>query len=373
MQCTYSTNRPSSRHKTFEQVSPETSPIEEPIHTESKHKPNYKAAIIVILTAYGFTWAFNYYREPKKLDAPPSQQGDALTSGAKVELTGQDHADDVEKIPTGTSTVPYFPKTIWLPRVGGAAIEGQSPALPAGIGAAKQEEPYQLLGLGVRKVSFLRIEVYVVGIYVAKSDLGRLQERLVKASVGGGASTLVQGEKEELRKALIDGKGSEKIWSEVLKEGGVRSALRLVPTKGTGFAHLRDGWLRRIDAGRKMEAFNGEDISASRETFKNMFEGKGSVAKGRCVLMGRGTDGALRVFVEENSAEASQGQQETMIIKGNKMSLVGTLEDEKIGRLVWMGYLAGKEVASEAARQSVAEGIMDIVERPIGTAETQVV
>jgi len=308
-----------------------------------------------------------------ELEAPPDRQGEALPSGARVEITGKDHVDDVDKIPTGTSTVPYFPKTIWLPRLGGAEIVGQSPALPAGTGAAQEEEPYQLLGLGVRKVSFLRIEVYVVGLYVAKSDIGRLQAELIKASVGSGASTLVQGEKEELKHALLDGKGSEKVWSEVLREGGVRSALRIVPTKGTGFGHLRDGWLRRIDAGRKEKEFDNEAVKVSRETFKDIFDGQGSVAKGRTILMGRGADGALRIWVEESAAEAIQGEQNHLVTTGNQMSPVGSMKDERISRLVWMGYLAGKDVASEAARQSVAEGVMDLVERPIGTAETRVV
>lgn len=55
------------------------------------------------------------------------------------------------------------------------------------------------------------------------------------------------------------------------------------------------------------------------------------------------------------------------------MSLLGGVNDERISRLVWMGYLAGENIASEDARQSVVDGVMDLVERPIGTVETQVI
>ena len=309
-------------------------------------------------------------RKPERLDAPLGGQRDALNSGARVEITGQDHGSDSDQIPTGTSTIPNFPRSIWLPRSGGASEEGKSPALPAGIGSAQEEEEYQLLGLGVRKVSFLKIQVYVVGLYVAKGDMGRLQEEMVRASVGSGASTLVQGEKEDLRKTLLDGEGSTKVWSEVLKEGGVRSAVRIVPTRNTNFSHMRDGWIRGIDLRGKGKEFEGEDFKKAVDEFKAMLGGRGSVGKGKVLLLGRGAHGALRAWVEEDAEGADLKNTRQ---KGARMTLLGTIKDERISRLVWMGYLAGKNIASEDARRSVVDGVIEIVERPLGTIETQVV
>ena len=339
---------------------------------ERRNRPNYKIAILCGLTAVTATWAVTR-QNPKHLDAPPGDSRDALTSSAKVEITGKDHGDGVDKVNTGTSTVSYFPRTIWLPTSGNARDDGKSAALPAGLGAAREEEEYQLLGLGVRKVSLFRIQVYVVGLYIAKSDIGRLQEELVRVAVGYGASTLVQGEKQELRKLLLDGEGSTRVWAEVLKEGGVRSAVRIVPTRNTNFAHLRDGWLRGIDLRGKGKEFEGEDFKASVGDFKGMLGGRGFVGKGKVLLLGRGADGVLRAWVEEEEF-SSTGAAEPMSpgSKGAKMSLLGSVKDERISRLLWMGYLAGENIASEEARQSVVEGVMDLVERPIGTVETQV-
>ena len=289
-----------------------------------------------------------------------------------MEVTGKDHGEDVDRVATGTSTIPYFPRKIWLPRSGSSSADGTSPALPAGVGAAKEEDEYQLLGLGIRKVSLFRIQVYVVGFYVAKSDMGRLQEELVKASVGSGASTLVQGEKQELRKTLLDGEGSMRVWGEVLNGGGVRSAVRVVPTRSTNFAHLRDGWVRGIDLRGKGKEFENESFQTAVADFKSMLGGKGSVGKGKVMLMGREVDGSLRAWVEEE-VESPSGEAQLAIQKQGKMTLLGGLKDERISRLVWLGYLAGDNVASEEARQSVVDGVMDIVERPIGTVETQVV
>ena len=60
-------------------------------------------------------------------------------------------ADVIELVETGTSYVPYFPKTINLP-------------VPAGPEAIESEAEFHLLGLGIRKVSLLRVQVYVVGL-----------------------------------------------------------------------------------------------------------------------------------------------------------------------------------------------------------------
>ena len=340
-----------------------------PPSPQARNRLNYRVAIVCGLSAVAATWVATSWKY-ERLDAPPTNTRDALTSGARVEITGQDHGSDTAQVPTGTSTVPYFPHSIWLPRSGGAVEEGKSPALPAGIGAAREEEEYQLLGLGIRKVSFLKIQVYVVGLYIAKGDLGRLQEELVRASVGNGASTLVQDEKENLKKTLLDGEGSTRVWCEVLKKGGIRSAVRIVPTRNTNFSHMRDGWIRGIDMRSRGKEFEGEDFKMAVDQFKAMLGGRGSVGKGKVLLLGRGADGALRAWVEEDvgGAESKNPTQ-----NGERMTLLGTIRDERISRLVWMGYLAGEQTASEDARRSVVDGVIEIVERPMGTIETQVV
>ena len=327
--------------------------------------------VVLVGSTISATLSATSRRNRLQLDAPPTNR-DVPTAGAKVEITGKVHPSNVEEVPTGTSTIPLFPCRIWLPRSGSSPDEGSSPALPAGIGAAQEEEEYQLLGLGVRKVSLFKIQVYVVGLYVAKSDIGRLQEELVKASVGSGASTLVQGEKQELKKNLLDGEGSTMIWEEVLKEGGVRSAVRIVPTRNTNFSHLRDGWIRGIDMRGKGKEFEDEGFKAAVTDFKGMLGGRGSVAKGKVLLLGRGADGALKGWVEEEQAAGDAGQAVAGTPGQEHMALLGNLKDERVSRLVWLGYLAGENVASDQARESIVDGVMDIVERPIGTVETQV-
>ena len=288
--------------------------------------------------------------KPDKNDPPLSSPSspDAFSSDASITQLSE---DGVELVPTGTSSVPYFPRTLTLP-ARGLGDSSKTPTLPAGIGDAG--ETYRLLGLGIRTVSFLRIQVYVVGIYVAESDLGVLQERMIRSMAGAEtASTLVAGEREELRRRLVNGEGSEEVWGELWRVGGIRSVARIVPTRGTDMGHLRDGWVRGITArSHGREGFEDEGFAGAVGKFKGVFGRARKVGKGRELLLERDGKGALRVWIE-----------------GEKL---GEVEDERVSRLVWMGYLAGKNVSSEGARQSVVDGVMELVGRPVGTVETKV-
>jgi hypothetical protein len=150
-------------------------------------------------------------------------------------------ADAIELVETGTSYVPYFPRTISLPNTSTVGPEGLS-----------SESQYQLLGLGIRKVSFLRVQVYVVGLYVKSADLAKLQNHLIN-TVNPTASALIPGEKDTLREALLDPERSTEIWEAILSRDGmdaVDMAFRVVPCRGTDFKHLQDGWMRGIASTR---------------------------------------------------------------------------------------------------------------------------
>ncbi len=340
------------------------------------------------------------------LDAPPRSPNTLQNNpSAPIQITSSDPKDtDEDLVPTGTSTIPFFPRTIRLPSSTETPTTTATPTLPYGTGATNPEEEYQLLGLGIRKVSFLRIQVYVVGLYIARSDLPKLQEGLVRAfftssasgdSTTSAATTLVDNEKVELRSLLIDSAGEkaargEKIWDEVLRNSGVRSVLRIVPTRPTDFGHMREGWVRSINnrsgaKGRGAVLTENEKVGLdeSVNNFKAIFGGgRKGVGKGKVLMMRRGAQGELGVWVEDDvpkpveqtkSVDPKESIPSSKAQKGGVMSYLGGLKDERISRLVWLGYLAGGNVASEDARKNVVEGVMEIVERPIGTLDTQVV
>ncbi|KAI2729033.1 hypothetical protein CBS147326_9456 [Penicillium roqueforti] len=321
-------------------------------------------------------------KDDKTISTPPKNGAMRMdgpvgfTSGGPSLITIQGQ-DRLEQVPTGTSTIPHFPSTIRLPT--SEATEGKQEGEDL---APSQGEEYQLLGLGVRTVSFLSIEVYVVGLYVAKSDITELQRRLLHtaihplttdsdAAISGvgttAATSLVSPERQQLKELLLDADRGDAAWSAIIKENGIRTAFRIVPTRNTDFMHLRDGWVRGITARAKAKKtagpseFQDESFGTSMNDFKAVFgAGKGkSVPKGQTLVLMRDAHGALDALFQPGTDKP--------------VKWMGRVADERISRLVWLNYLAGKTVSSEGARTSIVDGLMSIVERPLGTVVQKVI
>ncbi|KAI1425239.1 chalcone-flavanone isomerase [Xylaria sp. FL1777] len=286
-------------------------------------------------------------RKPKKLDSGLPTNTDPFTTeaGSKRKTVLHD-ADGRELVPTGNSTVPTFPRLL---------------DLAYGAEADREEingVEYTLVGLGVRTVTFLGFEVYMVGYYVATQDIAALQARLVK-EINPIATTLVSSEKDSLRQALLDPERGEKLWTSILEEVRPRSLFRIIPVRDTDFHHLRDGFVRAITArsqGNNAE-FGDEAFGLAMKDFKSLFN-RGKVPKSRELLLCRDVAGRLTVTYDDGKTG---------------MGSIGRVTDERVSRLLWLNYLAGKQVASEPARKNIVDGIMEFVERPIGTVATRVV
>ncbi|KKY20991.1 hypothetical protein UCRPC4_g03908 [Phaeomoniella chlamydospora] len=326
---------------------------------------------------------------------PPEKPG-ASSGTVRLDAPPLELAVQSSEVQTGTSTIPTFPRYISLPSQDVGAPTGALPAGTApGPGTTGQEglEEYQLLGLGIRTVSFLGIQVYVVGLYVALPDIATLQERLIR-TVDPVATTLVPAERSKLYDLLHDPSKSEEIWSSIIKSGNIRTAIRIVPTRNTDFGHLRDGWLRGITGKTQIANANGstefldDAFGQSVSEFKTIFGGtnKGKVPKGETLLLLRNKKGELQAYHEEIKTLKSKSsdtpsdqlpppppsQKQTKKTKIQR-SFLGEVKDERISRLLLLLYLGGKNVSSEGARDSVVDGCLELVERPVGTVEAQVV
>jgi len=140
----------------------------------------------------------------------------------------------------------------------------------------------------------------------------------------------------------------------------MRTLIRIVPTRNTDFHHLRDAWVRQITARsqtpvNKVE-YAEESFGVALAEFKKLLN-RGTVPKGKELLLSRDRKGRLAISYDDGKLGAQR---------------LGMVEDERISRAVWLNYLAGKTVASEAARKNIVDGVMEFVERPVGTVATQV-
>ncbi|KAK0619435.1 chalcone-flavanone isomerase-domain-containing protein [Immersiella caudata] len=267
-----------------------------------------------------------------------------------------------EIVETGNSTVPTFPRTLSIP----SASTSTDPFAPGLSADATSATDYTLVGLGLRTVTFVGIQVYVVGYYVATADIAALQNALTK-KINPIATTLVPGERDQLRTALLDPVAGEQTWDDLLASGiPARSAFRVVPVRDTDFHHLRDGFVRAIQARAPTLGGPGADDEVFGEAmrqFRAIFN-RGSVPKRKELLLLRDEKGRLNVEYDDGAGKKKG--------KSARQS-IGAVDDERVSRALWLNWLAGKKVASEPARQSIVEGIMEFVERPVGTVAAQVV
>ncbi|KAK0990414.1 Altered inheritance of mitochondria protein 18 mitochondrial [Friedmanniomyces endolithicus] len=312
----------------------------------------------------------------QQLDA--SDEANARFQGKEVHVIGAGDGkrivasgagEQVELVETGTSSVPHFPRTIYLPassdstRIPDVVCVAQPNADVNSDNTAIQEE-YTLVGLGIRTVMW--IQVYVVGMYVRTSDITALQAKLVR-NVNPTASALIPSEKEDLKKKLLDPEESRAIWAELLAVPGIKTAFRISPTRSTNFSHLRDGFVSGIN-NRTGEArsltqggiteYDSEEFGRSVQDLKAIFKGS-NAPKGSVLVLSRDERGTLDVLYQPKPEQGDQA-----------MERLGSLPDERVSRLLWFGYLAGAKVSSQGARDGIVNGCMEFVERPVGSVET---
>ncbi|KAF2721793.1 hypothetical protein K431DRAFT_284479 [Polychaeton citri CBS 116435] len=299
--------------------------------------------------------------------------------GKRIVAQSKD-GEEIELVETGTSSVPHFPRTIYLPATGTpdpgqaaiAVVPSVQPNAAGNVGNRENQEDYTLVGLGIRTVSFLSIQVYVVGLYIRSQDISSLQAELIHL-VNGEASTLIPSEKEELKRRLLDPNSSREVWQELLKVPGLKTVWRISPTRNTDFGHLRDGFVTGIQnrirearaalptPGAELE-YDTEEFGQSVQDFKTILSG-GKAPKGSIVLLTRDRQGVMDVYFQEKPGEDGSER---------AMTKLGSIGDERIGKLIWLGYLGGAKVSSEAARKGVADGCVEFAGRPVGSVETMV-
>ncbi|KAK7952964.1 hypothetical protein PG988_013658 [Apiospora saccharicola] len=258
-------------------------------------------ALAFIYTAYLLQQEIT---KPKKFDSGlPAGSADPFSTeaGSKRKTIVHD-ADGREIVPTGHSSITSFPRTLELDTTTTDDRQQQHPT-KVNMGGVE----YTLVGLGMRTVSFLSIQVYLVGYYVATSDVAALQQRLMR-EIHPTATTLVPSEKDELRRRLLDPVEGDKIWQGLLREVKPRSLFRIVPVRDTDFHHLRDGFVRAITA-RSNEGgpeYKEDSFGEAMRSFRDIFN-RGKVPKAGELIMARDERGRLTVVFDDSKSKNAEG------------------------------------------------------------------
>ncbi|CEP11454.1 hypothetical protein [Parasitella parasitica] len=178
----------------------------------------------------------------------------------------------------------------------------------------------RLIGLGVRAVTFLNMNVYVVGMYMKSEDIGELRK--------------LDGWKNfDRSKFLQDTDLAEKFLDQPYE-----LSIRLVPTRATNTQHLRDGFLRLLMQRMKDQEMTEDE---EREVLKAIQEFKSNfvsmrVKKDTEFIFTKTREGGLKLVYEGRD--------------------FGTVQNPWLAKNFFMSYLNPNAPSSEAALYDIADG-----------------
>jgi hypothetical protein len=251
------------------------------------------------------------YNDPGNEDLPAPVRGDtraqmqkAVTQGAQVQ-SGSPPKDNpiilksVEESPKSAKT-DNFPETI--------EVEGI-------------KEKFRLVAWGVRTVSFLRIQVYNVGLYIPESQVDVLPTY-----------------------SLSDAGGDP--WPALIRIYSYPLLLRIIPVRNTDYAHLRDGFVRSTQS--RLTKYADEDVRKglvedSVTMFKALFP-KSKMKKGEVLsIVQKGPE--LRLYGGDHMEED-----------------MGSVKNDDLARGLMSAYLVGDNVVSPDLKKKLSAKLTEIAD-----------
>lgn len=165
-------------------------------------------------------------------------------------------------IVSAVAATPLFHPKILL-EVKQVVVDSSLNPFPTEIPKGLFHNDFQLLGHGVRSVTFISFKVYGVGIYIAKKDIPK-------------ASSVLMGMADKLK----DPQESAQVIEKLL-DSDVKFLVRLAPVRNTDFNHLKDGLIKSILAHPKSKEMKTE-LGVGLDELRQAFTRRGTVPKTIC-------------------------------------------------------------------------------------------
>ncbi|KAF8981919.1 Altered inheritance of mitochondria protein 18 mitochondrial [Entomortierella lignicola] len=226
-------------------------------------------------------------------------------------------------------------------QLGNSLIEAESPiksnvvvdpdskaAFPVII-RSEDGSPARLLGLGVRKITFLQVQVYVIGLYLKESDLDDHNSRFRALP--------------EIQKFQRTDKISSDTAFRAVVLTPIELIMRIVPVRNTNGPHLRDGFTKNLTQAAKEQQLSEPDNEEAMEgimEFKALFP-KGKINSNQALIFRKSPNGTMTVQLDDE--------------------VLGTIKNKWLIENFFLGYLRGDHPISEKARDSIGQGIQDLL------------
>ncbi|GBC07578.1 hypothetical protein RclHR1_07540016 [Rhizophagus clarus] len=182
----------------------------------------------------------------------------------------------------------------------------------------------RLIGLGIRTVSFLKIKVYVVGMYISDDDIN-----VLKNWKGYDKEKFMSENDESMALSILD--------------LPIVMAIRIEPVRNTNGHHLRDGFTRAITHRMQdgyMDEEDAENVLKAIKELKAKFP-KSVVKAGTALILKKEKNGTLIIEYE-----------------GKNMGVVNNIW---LTKNIFMNYLAAKNPISVKAKKNIADGFEELL------------
>lgn len=198
-------------------------------------------------------------------------------------------------------------------------------------------DDFDLLGYGVRSVTFLSFKVYGIGVYISRTGKDKARKILFQRT---------KDSEDDLLKQLLDPDNSRDI-IEALEDAGVKFTARIVPVRNTDFNHLKDGLIKSILAHPESKQ-QRETIGNGLEELRDVFSGhRGSVPKNHALWLEMLSNGELSISYENTST--------------SHVTPMGVVKEPLISKVLFLQYLSGKKPLTESLRKSCVDGLVGLV------------
>jgi hypothetical protein len=181
---------------------------------------------------------------------------------------------------------------------------------------------FRLVAWGVRTVSFLRVQVYNVALYIPESEFDVIPTYV-----------LSNAESEP--------------WPALIRMFSHPLLLRIIPVRNTDYAHLRDGFIRSTQT--RLTKYTEDDprkelVDESITAFKALFP-KSKLKKGEVLSIVQ-TGAELRLLAGDDMEED-----------------LGSVKNDDLARGLMSAYLVGDNVVSPDLQKKLQKKLLEIAEQ----------
>ena len=136
-----------------------------------------------------------------------------------------------------------------------------------------QINSYQLLGTGVRQVTFLNFNAYAMGLYIQSCDLSNLSSRWT----------------QEFTSTKLGNSPESEFYSSDLLKKGISLKLVIKTARNTDGPHLRNGFLKMLKLKtNQLDSIEKGKVEKDLDILKSSWPVKGSFKKGNSIVITRG-------------------------------------------------------------------------------------